>query len=110
LVGNSLGYLPAIFYRFPGLTISFFNRFAYRFAHPIFLLDNFTDFIFDLTAVLLRWHWAVLGALDGNLLGDVGAGLASGYALFPLHQAAAGSGHIVTSRGNLHNLFVADLL
>merc|ERR1711942_251521 len=137
LVGNGLGYLPAVFDRFPRLTILPLNSFADRCADPVSLRDNLADSVLDLipfrcadflrlldtvalvlalvlpdrganirsrlpwltllpfngfangvadpvsldyvltnlslhlAAVLLGWHWAVLGTLDLNLLGDI---------------------------------------
>jgi len=171
LVGNGLGYLPAVFDRFPRLTILPFNSFADRCADPVGLGDNLADSVLDLVpfrganflrlfdtialvlalvlpdrganvrsrlpwltllpfdsfangvadpislgdvlanlvlnlaAVLLGWHWAVLGALDLHLLGDINAHLASRHALLPVHQAAAGLGHFVAGW-----LLLADLL
>jgi len=48
LIGNSLGYLPAILDRLPWLTILLFNRFAGRCADPVTLLYNFADSVLDL--------------------------------------------------------------
>jgi len=171
LVGNGLGYLPAVFDRFPWLTILPFNSFADRCADPVSLGDNLADsvlnlipfrgadflrllntiafvlalvlpdggadirsglpwltllpfdsfangvadpiglgdvlanLVLNLAAVLLGWHWAVLGALDLHLLGDINAHLASRHTLLPVHQAAAGLGHFMAGW-----LFLADLL
>merc|ERR1719308_248192 len=48
LVGNGLGYLPAVFDRFPRLTILPLNSFADRCADPVSLRDNLAGSVLDL--------------------------------------------------------------
>jgi len=91
--------------RLPWLTLLPFDSFANGVADPISLGDILANLLLHLAAVLLGRHWAMLGALDLHLLGDINAHLTSRHALLPVHQAAAGLGHFVAGW-----LLLADLL
>jgi len=92
----------------PWLAFLPFNSTAHWTADPVSLGDILADFVFNLMAVLLRRHWAVLGALDWHLLCDINTHLTSRHTLFPVHQAAAGFDNIMTDRGD--SFLLADLL
>jgi len=96
-----------IWSRLPWLTFLPFNSTAYWVADPVSLGNILADFVFNLMAVLLRRHWAVLGALDWHLLCDINTHLTSRHTLFPVHQGAAGFDNIMTDRGD--SFLLADL-